>query len=104
MSLKIHGFNTYSETMFYLNCPQCGHSIETNVPKFLMAINLETPFFCVDCGCGFRVEFVRLIRQPEQRNDADSGIPEALCDDVEHSLLKSFGDKFCGACGTPLLP
>jgi predicted RNA-binding Zn-ribbon protein involved in translation (DUF1610 family) len=71
MSLKIHGFNTNSETRFYLNCPQCGHSIETNVLRFLIAINVGQPFACDDCGCLWLVDFVGLTRAAELQRAVD---------------------------------
>lgn len=70
MSLKVWGFTSYSKTEFYIACPQCDKAIKVNVPKFLVAINKESPYFCVDCGFGFVVTFVGLTRVVEQRDEA----------------------------------
>ena len=79
MKLKISGYNIYSETMLYLHCPQCGKTAEINLPTFIVAVNLDKRYSCVDCGCDFRIEVVRLPRADELRNEAvevDAGADE----------------------------
>jgi len=73
MSLKVWGFTSYSKTEFYMACPQCDKAIKVNMPKFLVAVNQESPFFCVDCGFSFVVTFIGLISDAEQRNEAVAG-------------------------------
>src|SRR3990172_12987442 len=101
MSQIISAFNSYSATKIYLPCPYCGKQHELSLPAFIVAINGMSDVKCVHCNKDFMIMLICLRRQPEQSNDAETGIPEALCDDVEHDFLKSMGDKFCGNCGKP---
>lgn len=103
MSLIITGFNTSSETKFYLACPKCGKKNEFGVLKFLDAINRHKEITCVVCNNEFYVELNCSIRDAELHvhpTEAGGAI-EWVCENCKPDINLNLSN--CVICGTPRL-
>ncbi len=92
-------YNTYSDTMLYLPCPNCSKMHEINLPAFVVAINHGSQLMCVDCKCNFLVKLTCLRRVAEQRDAPVRA--EQKCPSCENGIVydAEFDKWFnCSAC------
>lgn len=65
MLQKITAYNTYSETMLYLTCPNCREKNEIGLLRFLAANYSSNPIECVACKKEFTVYVICQTRDAE---------------------------------------
>jgi hypothetical protein len=85
-----------------LNCPHCKFTCRHDVSHVEDCIKLREPLVCVACGEEFQLVTVSQIRPPEQSNDAETPIREALCDCKTHHNFQEVAINHCFECNKPL--